>query len=85
MQVGVKSLEEHAILQTQGFLERFMLPFAKKNPNCRELGIFLGAKFGLKILLRVKELTFRNSVYSCATLLDLSQRPPEYGIIPLIG
>ena len=46
-----------------------LVKFAKKNLNCRELGIFLGVNFGLKILLRVKELTFRNSV--CKTKFPL--------------
>ena len=32
-----------------------------KCKNCRHLRFFLRVKFGLKVLLRVKELTFRNS------------------------
>ena len=78
---------EHAILQNQAFLERFMqlmqafrVKFSpscqhlsskiillvrfvrKKYQNSHDLRVFLGVKFGLKILLRVKELIFRNSV-----------------------
>ena len=84
LQVGVKCLGEHVILQNQAFLDRFthlmqafcvktsscqyfssklifLVSFVRlKYQSCRNLRIF-AVKFGLKILLRVKELTFRNS------------------------
>ena len=55
-----------------------LVKFAKKNLNCRELGIFLGVKFGLKILLRVKELTFRNSALAVPALSSKSLRLTHY-------
>ena len=35
-----------------------------RSQNCRDLRDFLGVKFSSRVLLRVKELTFCNSVYS---------------------
>ena len=37
--------------------------------NCRDLRVFLRVKFGLKVLLRVKDLTFRNSASQCTIVL----------------